>query len=142
MRTGPRGKPRAVIIDDELDLLEELRDTMASAGFDVETVAEPSQAVPTVLRVKPDIVLLDLRMGGKDGYDIACELSQDVQTAGVPIVTMSGCYSDEERDRLMALGTVKALLTKPFSVSAAMAKIKEIGGARAGFTSQPQRGEQ
>jgi DNA-binding response OmpR family regulator len=142
MTSKSKLRPTALIIDDELDLLDELKETMCSNGFDVDTVSDPTDAVATAARTRPDIVLLDLRMRGRDGYDIACELSRNAQTATIPIITMSGCYSDEERDRLRALGTVKALLTKPFLVSGAMAKIKEIGDARVGVISKPQHGEQ
>ena len=119
-------RPRVVIIDDDEDLAHEMGEMMNLNGYDVKTVSEPSVAVQVIEDFNPDVVLLDLKMRRTDGFAVADALSRDAETAGIPVLAMTGFYSDEERERLKEYGVVKGFLTKPFAVSEVIAKIDEV----------------
>jgi DNA-binding response OmpR family regulator len=123
-------RPRVVIVDDDEDLAQEMGEMMNLNGYDVKTVSDPSIAVRVIEEFSPDVVLLDLKMRGTDGFAIADALSRDTGTVGIPVVAMTGFYGDEERQRLEEYGVVKGFLTKPFAVSEVIAKVNEVRGLR------------
>jgi two-component system phosphate regulon response regulator PhoB len=119
-------KPKVVIVDDDEDMLEELRETMDMNGYDVETVREAAVAVQVIERSRPDVVLLDLRMQRKGGVEIADELSRNPDTSGIPVVVMTAVCSTEELERLNGLGVVAGIVTKPFAISEIVTKVEEV----------------
>jgi DNA-binding response OmpR family regulator len=123
---GSMKRPRVVIVDDNEDLAHEMGEMMNLNGYDVRTVSDPSIAVHVIEEFSPDVVLLDLKMRGTDGFAVADALSHDAETVGIPVVAMTGCYGDEERERLKECGVVKGFLTKPFAVSELIVKVNEV----------------
>ncbi len=119
-------KPKVVIVDDDEDMLEELRETMDMNGYDVETVREAAAAAQVIERSRPDVVLLDLRMQRKGGLEIAAELSRNPDTSGIPVVVMTAICSPEELERLRDLGVVAGVVTKPFAISEIVTKVEEV----------------
>jgi CheY-like chemotaxis protein len=120
------GKPRVVVVDDDEDFLEELKEVLCLNGYDVEAVSDPAGALGIIEKVRPDAVLLDLRMRGKDGFEIAEELARNQETAEIPVIAMTGFCSDEELERLRRTGVVRAYLAKPFAISEVITKVKEV----------------
>jgi two-component system phosphate regulon response regulator PhoB len=119
-------KPKVVIVDDDEDMLEELRETMDMNGYDVETVREAAVAAQVIERSRPDVVLLDLRMQRKGGFEVAAELSRKQETSGIPVVVMTAVCSAEELERLKGLGVVAGIVTKPFAISEIVSKVEEV----------------
>jgi CheY-like chemotaxis protein len=117
-----------VIVDDDVDFLEELKEVLCSGGYSVEAISDPVKAVQAITRLKPDAVLLDLKMDGKDGFEVAHELSQNPATAGVPVIAMSGYYAEEHLEKLKSVSVVRSFLTKPLVISDVMAKLHEVRG--------------
>jgi len=121
-------KPTIVLVDDDVTFLEELEEVLRSNGYSVESVSDPLAAVQAIQKAEPDAVLLDLKMDEKDGFDIARELSQDPATAKIPVIAMTGHYSEDALERLKRSGVVKSFLIKPLSISDVMAKLEEVRG--------------
>jgi len=68
------GKPRIMIVDDNLELLEELENLLKMGGYDVTALSDGTQVFDVALKNKPDLILLDLKMSPKSGFQIADEV--------------------------------------------------------------------
>jgi DNA-binding response OmpR family regulator len=88
----PSSEPRALIVEDEALIAEELRERLSRLGFSViATVDSADESVAIATRERPDLVLMDIRLKGeKDGVQAAKEIRQQVD---VPIVYLTA-YSD------------------------------------------------
>ena len=119
-------EPRSVAIVDDDDLLREtLRLSLEHAGFRARVIADPAAALADLRARKPDLVVLDLYMGGVDGREIARGLKADPETAKIPIVVFSG--SNEAVDVVTGLdaGAVD-YIAKPIDGEILIAKIRRI----------------
>ena len=76
-------------------------------------------------RYHPDLILLDLRLPGMDGYEALTHLKRGVVTQTIPIIAVSAHVGDveEERNRLVALGAA-SFLPKPFSLDDLLAEVE------------------
>jgi two-component system, OmpR family, response regulator len=115
---------KIVIVDDDVDLAEELREALADAGYLVETMSDSMTASGLIRGAGPDVILLDIMMSGKDGFEVARELAKDPETAGIPIVMMTGTYTCERRGLARDIPGVKDILIKPFSCEDMVARIE------------------
>jgi CheY-like chemotaxis protein len=110
----PTGKPRIVYVDDRLENLKVVEATAAQFKLDITTVQDGSQALSIIRRVRPGVVVLDLRMPNIDGWDIARALRADPELASVVIIILTSSGDVLDRKIGNRLG-VANYLTKPFS---------------------------
>ncbi len=111
---------RILVVDDEPQILRALRAALRGHGYDVQTAPDGEGALDQIALHPPDIVLLDLVMPGKSGFDVV----QEVRTwSQVPIVVLSA--RGDERDKVTALDLgADDYLTKPFGIDELLARIR------------------
>ena len=120
-------KRRIMILDDDTEFLEEMQEMLTSTGYD--TAAFPGadsalQAVKMVQTAKPDVLLLDLKMGDINGFEVAELLAHLPETAGIPIIAITGFYTENQYSHLMTACGIRTCLTKPFCPSDLIAQIR------------------
>jgi len=105
-------QPRALIVEDELLISEELRDRLSRLGFVVIAAVDTAQQAITIgIRDRPDLVLMDIRLKGeKDGVQAAKEIRQHVD---VPIVYVTA-YSDDLTVERTKRTEYDGFILKPF----------------------------
>jgi DNA-binding response OmpR family regulator len=108
-------KKRVMIVDDDKEFLEELRETLFLNGYEVIKVDDPHRVLDSAGNNKPDIILLDLKMDHSSGFEIADELSRFTRTTDIPVVAMTGFFTENEHISLMGLCGINKCITKPFS---------------------------
>ncbi|MDX9709103.1 MAG: response regulator [Trichloromonas sp.] len=122
---------KILIVEDEPKLAELLADYLRQSGFEVRLVADGMAAVPAIHEQKPDLVLLDLMLPGRDGMDICQETRR---FSSVPIIMVTARV--EEIDRLLGLELgADDYICKPYSPREVVARVKAVlrrGGAAAG----------
>jgi signal transduction histidine kinase len=94
--TAPQGAPRALIIDDEPDCQDLFRRALGRVGFHVEAAATAEAGLLRAAATKPDLVLLDLRLPGRSGWEALAALKADPRLAGVPVIVVSVDVTEEE----------------------------------------------
>lgn len=124
--TGKVKVAKIVIVDDDVDLAEELRDMLVGAGYSVETLSDSTKAAGLIRDLVPDVILLDLMMHGKDGLDVAGELAGDPKTAGIPIVIMTGFYTSDQLGFVSGVPGVRDVIIKPFSCEDVIERIDAV----------------
>ena len=120
-----------MIIDDDKEILAELKDFLVAKGYDTVTLDDTQYAVEISVDKKPDVILMDLKMPGKSGFELADEISRSPELSNVPIIGMSGVFKDEYNG-FMNLCGIKTYLKKPLDPEGMIATIENAIGTKAG----------
>lgn len=113
---------RLLVVDDEPQILRALRAALKGHGYDVQTAADGEEALDLLALHPPDILILDLVMPGKSGFDVVREV-RSWSTPAPAIIVLSA--RGEERDKVTALDLgADDYLTKPFSMNELLARIR------------------
>jgi PAS domain S-box-containing protein len=116
---------RVLIVEDDPDTVGFLEAAMRQIGFTPLVAADGYEALTMTRRHRPDLILLDLRLPGMDGFEALTHLKRDAVTQTIPIIAISAHVADTERERkrLLALGAA-AFLPKPFSIGDLLGEIE------------------
>lgn len=104
---------KILVIDDETDVRMILRLELEAEGYDVVEASSAAQGLTLVHQEQPDVVLLDLRMPGLDGWDVLRILHERDELPGLPVVVLSAHASDDSVARALEIGAA-AYVRKPF----------------------------
>jgi CheY-like chemotaxis protein len=107
------GRARVLIIDDDFEVLEVLRDIVSALGHDVQTAAAGTTGLERVPLFKPQFVLLDLAMPAPSGYEVLGALRCDYPA--IPVIMVAAQVDAAISDRLIAKGAF-AYVEKPFTM--------------------------
>ncbi len=118
-------KAKILIVDDDNEFLDELAELLQSSGYEPVTVGNAGAAVEAARQVKPECVLLDLKMPEKSGFQLASEFAYAPELTGIPIIAMSAFYKDTYKALLDMCG-IRRCLTKPFQALDVIAEIEEV----------------
>jgi len=114
-------KPRVLCVDDDADILEFMKSLLGSQGYDVLTASSGTQALSSILKDKPDLVLLDVTMSDMNGYEVCAKLQEKPETAYIPVIIVTSLSSDKDKLRALRSGAadyiVKPLDPMTFLVS-------------------------
>jgi two-component system, OmpR family, alkaline phosphatase synthesis response regulator PhoP len=116
---------RALIIDDDVDLLFLVRRTLEfTAGWEVHTAASGVAGIELTRSIGPDVVLVDVMMPELDGYEVCRRLKEDDATARIPVVLLTA-RREMDLARTEAAG-VAGVLYKPFQPAELAAQIQAL----------------
>lgn len=120
------GIPKIMIIDDDRGLLNELAEFMTLNGYEVTTADNGKSALCLIPKLKPDLVLLDLNMDKVSGFQVADHLKSSPRTENIPVIAMTGYFSDEDFTMITSACRVKKCLEKPFSPDELLNEVKSV----------------
>lgn len=116
---------KVLLIEDEPNIVEAIRFLLEREGWEVRTHENGADAVEAVQRESPDLVMLDVMLPGKNGFDILTELRAAEHTANLPILMLTA--RGQSRDREMAEKTgVSRFMTKPFSNAEVLTAVRDL----------------
>jgi DNA-binding response OmpR family regulator len=118
---------KILIVDDEPNIVISLEFLMKKEGFEVAVASDGEEALAKVASFDPDLVLLDVMMPKKSGFEVCESLRSDPRHGGLLIVMLTAKGRDTEVAKGMAIGA-DAYVTKPFSTKELLAKIKDMLG--------------
>jgi CheY-like chemotaxis protein len=98
-------KPKILIIDDDIDLVEAMRLTLEAADFDVIDAQEGTKGLEKIKAENPDLIILDVMMGTQDeGFHVAYQIRNNPESADIPVLMITavgqetGFDFDKEKD--------------------------------------------
>ncbi len=119
------GVPKVLVVDDAPGIVRLTRDFLEHAGFAVVVAHDGNEALRVARQERPDLIVLDLGLPGKDGLDVTRELRRDAQTSQVPIVMLTA--RTDEADKIVGLELgADDYLTKPFSGKELVARVRAV----------------
>jgi DNA-binding response OmpR family regulator len=113
---------KILVVEDETKIARLVRDYLEHAGFEAEVVGDGDTALASARRSRPDLVVLDLGLPGRDGLDVARSLRR---TSSVPIVMLTA--RGDETDRVVGLELgADDYVVKPFSPKELVARVRAV----------------
>jgi DNA-binding response OmpR family regulator len=115
-------KRRLLIVEDDPSLLRVLRDNLTFAGFDVECAMDGDAALAQVRASTPDLILLDIMLPGRSGFELCGVIRQGGRT---PIIMLTARSQKADKVRGLDLGA-DDYVTKPFHFEELLARIQAV----------------
>lgn len=112
-----------LIVDDSMDNLRVLSSTLVNRGYSVRCVKSGAMALIGAQSSPPDLILLDIRMPGMDGYETCQRLKANLKTQAIPIIFLSALDDVMDKVKAFEVGGVD-YITKPFQVEEVLVRVE------------------
>lgn len=123
---------KILLADDSITIQKVIELTFSDEDFEVVTVGNGRLAIERVQEVRPDVVLCDIIMPEKDGYEVCDFIKRHPQLGHVPVLLLTGAFEPFDQERAARVGC-NGFLAKPFEPQTLIAKVKDLlaqGAAR------------
>lgn len=114
-----------LVIEDEPNIIEAISFILSRDGWSVATHSNGHDAVGVVQEAMPDLVILDVMLPGKTGYDILRELRSEDATQGLPVLMLTAKGQVKDREMAERAGASR-FMTKPFSNAEMLNAVREL----------------
>lgn len=118
---------RVLLIEDEPNIIEAIRFILSRDGWRVDTHADGSTAIETIRSRAPDLVILDVMLPNRSGYDILNEMRETEETRAMPVLMLTARGQKKDRELAERLGASR-FMTKPFSNVEILETVRELVG--------------
>jgi CheY-like chemotaxis protein len=131
---------RILVADDSVTIQKVVELTFSKEDFSLVQARNGDEAIRKAKEARPDVILLDLVMPDKNGYDVCAALRTEPSLKGVPIILLAGTFESYDQDRAKRAGA-NDFITKPFESQALIGKVKQALFARSMDASSPPAGQ-
>lgn len=116
------GHGRVLVVDDEADNLRVVQEMLRDTGVELCMTRDPQTACSLAEYLRPDLILLDVRMPRLDGYELCRQLKSERSTRATPVIFLSALEQPEDRDLGMLAGAAD-YISKPFDIHQLMLRV-------------------
>jgi two-component system phosphate regulon response regulator PhoB len=116
---------KILIVEDERDIADLVGFNLERAGFSVLKAHDGITGAEVAIRERPDLVILDLMLPGKDGYGVFKEIRRDSRSRDIPVIMLTARAQTEDRIQGLEAGA-DDYLTKPFSPKELMLRVQAV----------------
>ena len=116
---------RVLIVEDEVDIADLIMFNLQRAGYEVLKAHDGIAGAAVAIRERPDLVVLDLMLPGRDGYSVFREIRRDARTSRIPVIMLTARAQTEDRIQGLEAGA-DDYLTKPFSPKELVLRVNAI----------------
>jgi CheY-like chemotaxis protein len=102
-----------LLADDSLTIQKVVELTFADTEYQVVALSSGDELLDRMRDLRPDVVICDVIMPGKDGYEVCQQIKSDPNSLHIPVVLLSGTFEPFDRDKALAAGCSE-IITKPF----------------------------
>lgn len=108
-------------MDDDSDILEVLQYILEDSGYEVETLSDGRNLFDTIKTHQPDLILLDIMLGGIDGRELCQKLKARKETHDIPVILISASHDISKS--LHQAGAPDDFIAKPFDIDVLLRSI-------------------
>lgn len=120
---------KLLLADDSVTIQRVIELTFADEDIDVAVVGDGRQAIDRLRADRPDIVLADIGMPERDGYEVAAFVKNDPRLAHIPVILLTGAFEPLDEDRAREVGC-DGVLVKPFEPQMVINRVRELLSGR------------
>ena len=125
--SGSTAQPKVLILDDDSSVISLLNNVLKKAGFECHSARDGATGLDMARQLRPDLIIIDINMPNRDGFEVLKMLRQSPETASVRIILLTGCEQEADVLRGFGLGT-DDYVTKPFNPMELAARAKSLLG--------------
>lgn len=119
---------QVLLIEDEPNIIEAIKFILSREGWHVHTHSNGEDAAEVVRRRAPDVLILDVMLPGRSGYDILRELREDAAMAALPVLMLTARGQSRDREMAERAGASR-FMTKPFSNAEVLDAVRALSEA-------------
>jgi DNA-binding response OmpR family regulator len=116
-----------LVIEDEPNIVEAIRFILMRDGWDVSTLSDGGQAEDTIRARRPDVVILDVMLPGRSGFEILAALRADAETQTLPVLMLTAKGQGRDRAEAERMGASQ-FMAKPFSNAEILSSVRALAG--------------
>lgn len=116
--------PKILVVDDEMDILETVKEALSMKGFESETCTNGKDAIALAHRLQPDLILMDVNLGGENGIEICRTIKSELPTY-TPVLLVTG-QEDLRRQLNFEKNAPDDLLIKPFQLAELLSRVTSL----------------
>ena len=117
---------KILFIEDESALQKSLGDMLRKQGYKVESALDGEIGLRLAQTTKPDIILLDLILPKKSGFEVFEELKKNKGTVNIPVVVLTNLEKMEDVEKALELGAKTYLVKANYNLEEVVSKIKQV----------------
>lgn len=118
-------KLKVLMIEDDKFLRKIYRDKLTRAGFEFIEATNGEEGANKIISENPDLVLLDLILPRKNGFDVLVDMKRNPNTKSIPVIILSNLGQESDIKRGLALGAQDYLVKTDVNLSEVVDKVKE-----------------
>ncbi|MCK4532245.1 Flp pilus assembly complex ATPase component TadA [bacterium] len=106
-------RPKVLVIDDDVEVLKIFKRYLENENYTIDIIDNSLKALETVGKVKPDLILLDVRMPEMDGYEVCSKIKEDKNLTGIPVIFISALDEEQDKKKAFSYGAVDYIVKPP-----------------------------
>ncbi len=118
-------KKKILVVEDETTLQKALMEFLIQEKFEVVGASDGESGLQMALKTRPDLVLLDIILPKKDGYEVLSELKKGDTTKNIPVILLTNLESPEDINRAFEAGASTYLVKSDYKLEDVVKKVKE-----------------
>lgn len=115
-----------LFVEDEPTLQKVAGEILRQEGFIVKSAVDGEEAVKMIKTGKPDLVLLDLILPKKDGFEVLKEMKSDAQTKDIPVIILTNLEGTQDVEKALELGATNYLVKANYELEDIVKRVKDV----------------
>ena len=115
-----------LFVEDEPTLQKVAGEILRQEGFIVKSATDGEEAMRIIKTEKPDLVLLDLILPKKDGFEVLKEMKADTQTKDIPVIILTNLEGTQDIERALELGAMNYLVKANYELDDIVKRVKDV----------------
>jgi DNA-binding response OmpR family regulator len=117
---------KILLVEDDIFLSDMYVTKFSKLGYDIEAVYNGEEGLKKIKKIKPDIILLDIKMPIKNGLEVLEEVKKDKKLSDIPVVLLTNLGQKEDVEKGLKLGATDYLVKSQFTPQEVVDRIKKI----------------
>ena len=119
---------KILFVEDEESLQRVIKDALEKNGYGVISALDGENGIILAKKEKPDLILLDLILPKKDGFEVLEELKKDKETVAIPVIVLTNLEGGADIEKALSAGAKTYLVKSNYSLEDVLAKVRNVFG--------------